>query len=301
MAEEIRQERVRANGLEFNVHTCGEGDRLAICLHGFPELGYSWRHQLPLLASLGYRAWAPDLRGYGSSDRPEGLDSYAIEHLIADVAGLIDASGATRTTLIAHDWGAMIAWQFACHRVRELESLVVLNGPPPGAGERERPRVFSRQFFRMWYVFFLQIPWLPEKVISANDYRVIEQAFRGATASRPERFPDEVIRVYKDAAAQPGAITAMVNYYRGILRGGGMKRMAARGFPIIETPTLLIWGKNDPILVPGVIRDADRWIRSVTTRIIPNAGHWVQQEAPDEVNAILDAWLLGKDGKELPG
>ena len=118
MAKEIRQERVHANGLDFNVNVCGQGDRLALCLHGFPELGFSWRHQLPLLASLGYRAWAPDLRGYGGTDRPQGLEGYAIEHLVADVGALIDASCARETILLAHDWGAMIAWQFATHRTR---------------------------------------------------------------------------------------------------------------------------------------------------------------------------------------
>ncbi len=101
---EIRPERVHANGLDFHVNTCGEGDRLALCLHGFPEIGYTWRHQLPLLASLGYKAWAPDLRGFGQSDKPKGVGSYAVEHLVDDVAALIDASGAKETLLLAHDW-----------------------------------------------------------------------------------------------------------------------------------------------------------------------------------------------------
>ena len=133
-AQPIHSERVRANGLDFHVNACGDGDRLALFLHGFPELGHSWRHQLPVLAELGYRAWAPDLRGYGRSDRPVGLDAYAIEKLVDDVGGLIDAAGTRETVLIAHDWGAMIAWQFAAHRVRPLSRLVVMNGPAPGPG-----------------------------------------------------------------------------------------------------------------------------------------------------------------------
>ncbi len=293
MTGEIRSERVHANGLDFNLNVCGEGDRLALCLHGFPELGFSWRHQLPLLASLGYRVWAPDLRGYGLTDRPLGLEHYAIERLVEDVSALIDASGARETTLLAHDWGALIAWQFAAHRVRDLERLVILNGPPPGAGQA-RPSVFSRQFWRMMYVVFFQIPWLPERVMAARDYRVIEEAFRGRIAARPERFPDDVVRVYKQAAARPGALTAMLNYYRAMLRGGGLKRMTARGFPVIETPTLLIWGERDPILPPEIIRDAGIWVTDLTVRMIPDAGHWVQQEAPESVNSILEAWLTGR-------
>lgn len=291
MAEEIRTERVRANGLDFHLNVCGEGDRLALCLHGFPELGYSWRHQLPALAALGYKAWAPDLRGYGQTDRPEGLEAYAIEHLVEDVGALVDASGAREVVLLAHDWGAMIAWQFATHQVRPLERLVIMNGPAPGSFQRRRPSIFSKQFWRMWYVFFLQIPWLPERMFALGNYRMIEQTFRGAMVGRPERFPDEVIQVYKDAMALPGARTATINYYRGILRGGGAKRMAARGFPVIETPTLMVWGQEDPILVPATIDDADRWIKDVTRRFIPGVGHWVQQEAPETVNEMLTAWL----------
>ena len=295
MAEEIRAERIHANGLDFHVNACGEGPRLALCLHGFPELGYSWRHQLPRLAALGYRAWAPDLRGYGRTDRPSGLDAYAIERLIEDVAGLIDAADAEETLLIAHDWGAMIAWHFAAWRVRPLDRLVVMNGPPPGLGGSRRP---LRQRLRSWYVFFLQIPWLPERVFAARDQRVIEQAFRGGITSRPERFSDEDIRVYKEAAAQPGATTAMINYYRGILRGGGYGRLRARGFPRIETPTLLIWGQEDPVLAPVTLRDAPRHLPDMTLRFIPGVGHWVQQEAPEEVGEILEAWL---EGRPVPG
>ena len=116
----IHTEFVEANGLRFEVDVCGSGDRLALCLHGFPEHSISWRHQLPMLADLGYRAWAPNLRGYGNSSRPEGMAAYSIECLMDDVAGLIDASGASETVLIAHDWGAVIAWHFAIRKLRPL-------------------------------------------------------------------------------------------------------------------------------------------------------------------------------------
>ena len=282
--------RVHANGIDFNVNVCGEGDRLALCLHGFPELGFSWRQQLPLLASLGYRVWAPDLRGYGQSERPQGLEQYAIEQLVEDVCALIDASGARETTLIAHDWGTMIAWQFAAQRARDLERLVILNGPPPMGG-RVRPSIFSRRFWRMLYVLFFQIPWLPERLLAARNYKMIEEVFRGRMAAQPERFTDDVVDVYKRAAAGPGALTAMINYYRALVRGGGLKRIGARGFPVIETPTLLIWGEQDPILPREIISDADTWVADLTVRLIPDAGHWVQQEAPETVNSILGEWL----------
>jgi pimeloyl-ACP methyl ester carboxylesterase len=282
-------ERIRANGLDFHVNVCGEGDRLALCLHGFPELGISWRKQLPLLASLGYRAWAPDLRGYGQSDRPEGIANYAIETLVDDVAGLIDAANPRETVLIAHDWGAMIAWQFAAHAVRPLDRLVVLNGPPPGVLDT-RPSL--AQLRRMAYIYFFQLPGLPEWVLTRRGHEAVEAMFRVA-AGRPERLDQSHLRPFCEAATKPGAMTAMINYYRALVRGGGSRRMAARGFPTIQKPTLLIWGDADPVLIPAMTDDAGKWVADLTRRFVPGAGHWVQQEAPDEVNEILSAWLAG--------
>lgn len=297
MSGEIRSERVHANGLDFHVNTCGEGDRLALCLHGFPEIGHSWRHVLPVLAAQGYRAWAPDLRGYGQTDRPAGIDAYAIEHLLDDVGALIDASGARETILLAHDWGVMIAWPFAAHRVRPLDRLVILNGPPPGMGQQKR-RLSLRQLRRSWYVLFFQLPWLPERVLAAGDHRAIERVFTGPMAGRPERFTPDDLRAYKEAAARPGALTAGIDYYRALVRGGGARRLAERGFPVIETPTLMIWGEQDKVLVPDTTRDAGNWVRNLTRRFIPGVGHWVQQEAPEEVGEMLVAWL---SGDEVPG
>ena len=144
--DEIRDEFHYANGLRFRVLVAGEGDRLALCLHGFPECGYSWRHQMPLLARLGYKVWAPDLRGYGGTDRPDRMQDYAIETLMDDVAGLIDASGAKSTLLIAHDWGGLIATFFATRKLRPLERFVLMNIPHPAPvapvqlpGSRRRP------------------------------------------------------------------------------------------------------------------------------------------------------------------
>ena len=134
----IRTEIIDANRLRFEVDMCGNGYQLALCLHGFPEHSFSWRHQLPMLAELGYLAWAPNLRGYGRSSRPEGMEAYGIENLMTDVADLIDASGCRETVLIAHDWGAVIAWYFAMRRIRPLSKLIILNVPHPApvAGPR---------------------------------------------------------------------------------------------------------------------------------------------------------------------
>ena len=127
----IAIETIMAGGHPFEVATAGRGDHLALCLHGFPELHYSWRHPIPLLADMGYRVWAPNLRGYGASYRPQSVEDYRLDHLLGDVAALVDASGAARVTLIAHDWGGALAWYFAIRRLRPIERLVVMNLPHP--------------------------------------------------------------------------------------------------------------------------------------------------------------------------
>jgi pimeloyl-ACP methyl ester carboxylesterase len=287
----IAHQTVHANGLRFHVATCGDGDRLALCLHGFPECWYSWREQMPLLARLGYRVWAPDLRGYGDSDRPAGLQAYAIERLMDDVAALIDAARPRATVLLAHDWGGVIAWYFAMRRLRPLERLVVMNAPHPAPMERELRR--WRQVSRSWYALFFQIPWLPERLLSAFDYRAIRRAMLDSAVDK-RRFPEAVQRVYRDNAARPGGLTAMLNYYRALVRGGGGRRQRELGYPTIDTPTLLIWGEEDIALTKETTYGTERYVPNLTVRYLPGVSHWVQQEAPEAVNAVLEAWLTDR-------
>jgi pimeloyl-ACP methyl ester carboxylesterase len=289
---------VESNGLRFHVAECGTGDTLALCLHGFPECWYSWRAQLPLLARLGYRAWAPDLRGYGRSDRPRRMADYAIETLVADVAGLVDAAPGRETVLIAHDWGGIIAWAFAMQRVRPLAKLVVMNLPHPACLHREL-RTW-RQLRRSWYALFFQLPRLPEALLGARGCRAIGEAFRRAAVD-PARFPDEVLQVYRDNAARPGALTAMLNYYRAYGRGGGGARQRAQGYPLITVPTLLLWGEEDVALCRETTDGTDRYVADLTLRYLPRVSHWVQQEAPEVVNAMLEAFLTGQPVPHHPG
>lgn len=295
-SDEIRFEFVEANGQRFHVASLGEGERLALCLHGFPECWYSWRFQMPLLARLGYRVWAPDLRGYGQSSRPPAIEDYAIEQLMEDVAGLIDASGAKSTMLLAHDWGGIIAWWFAMRRVRPLERLVAMNIPHVGAG---RAAAGLRQRLRSWYMLLFQIPGLPERMFG-RDARRIGRMFERASAT-PGAFSPEDIEVYRKSAAQPGAMKAMIHYYRALLRGGGMKRQLALGSPVIDIPTLLLWGTADIALGVELTHGTERYVSDLTLRYLPGVGHWVQQEAPEPVNAMLEAWLTGEPVPQLPG
>jgi pimeloyl-ACP methyl ester carboxylesterase len=279
---------VEAGGLRFEVDACGSGDRLALCLHGFPEAAFSWRLQLPLLASLGYRAWAPNQRGYGRTTRPPTVADYRTGRLVADVAALIDACGARSVTLIGHDWGAAVAWLFAMHRVRPLERLVIMNVPHPALFARRLRG--TRQALRSWYMLFFQIPALPEFVLRAGNAAAIARAFRG-TAAHAENFPDAVVDVYRRNALEPGALTAMLNWYRALARDSGA--LVRRDFPVIDVPTLMIWGENDVALTKATTYGTERYVRDLTLRYLPGISHWVQQDAPATVNAMLAAFLCG--------
>lgn len=286
---------VYAGGYEFEVDICGSGSRLALCLHGFPEHSFSWRHQLPMLADLGYQAWAPNLRGYGNSPRPESMAAYAIEDLMSDVAALIDASGAEETVLIAHDWGAVIAWFFAMRQIRPLEKLIICNVPHPQAARRG---MSLKQLKSSWYILFFQIPGLPEWLLGRNDAAAVGEMIR-RTACHPELFPDEVIDVYSRNAAQPGALSAMVNYYRALIRGAGARRQAAQGYPMIRIPTLMVWGEEDVALTRETTYATGEFVEDLTIRYLSRVSHWVQQDAPEAVNGMMAAFLRGEPVPEM--
>ncbi len=286
----ITSRKVSANGLSFAVDETGDGDAVALMLHGFPECRYSWRHQLQPLADLGWRAVAPDLRGYGESSRPSGREAYRIERLIDDVAGLFDALGARRRLLIGHDWGALIAWAFAIERARPLDGLVIMNVPHP-AIYIEHMRRGWRQRARSWYVAAFQIPGLPEALLTADGAKRVAKAFSDTTAN-PAAFTPEVLDHYRRNALRPGAMTAMVNYYRANTLslpqwGPGRARR-------IDVPTLMIWGEQDPFVGLELTEGYEPYVSDLTLERLPKASHWVQQDDPDGVNQRLADWLGAK-------
>lgn len=240
----IEREFIEANGLRFEVDTCGSGDTLALCLHGFPENSFSWRYQLPMLAKKGFKAWAPNLRGYGNSSKPVGIHSYSLENLMADVAALIDVSRCKNIVLIGHDWGAVIAWFFTMRKIRKLDRLIICNVPHPAKMDLRRN---WSQLRKSWYIFFFQLPRIPEKILGAKNAKLVGQMIKRSSSS-PSMFPSEVIDKFTESASKPGSLEAMINYYRGLIRGGGMRRQAQLGFPRIDIPTLMIWGEEDVAL-----------------------------------------------------
>ncbi|MDO8900897.1 MAG: alpha/beta hydrolase [Phenylobacterium sp.] len=278
---------VQANGLAFAVDEAGEGERLALCLHGFPESRFSWRAQMPVLADLGYRVWAPDLRGYGETEpKPQDVDSYRMERLLEDVAALLDAAGAREGMLVAHDWGAAVAWTFAARKVRPLSRLVIMNLPHPavfGTVLRRSPR----QMLRSWYLAFFQIPGVPERMLLARDARAIRRAF-SEMAKDKGRFPEAVLDRYAMDAQRPGAMTGMINWYRAAARHPDFMR---EPWAKIEIPTLVIWGEADAALGLETLEGTEAYVSDLRIERLPGVSHWVQQEAPEAVNSLLVDWL----------
>ncbi|NGZ10012.1 MAG: alpha/beta hydrolase [Nitrospira sp. LK70] len=279
---------VSANQLSFRIAMAGSGDRLILCLHGFPESAVSWRHQIGPLAQAGYQVWAPDLRGYGGTTRPTGIDAYQIESLLDDVTGLLDAAQVQRAILAGHDWGGVIAWCYAMRQAARVEALVILNAPHPACFEREVRH--WRQWHRSWYMGFFQIPWLPEAVLSVGHGYVIGGIF-GRMAIYHEQMPDDLVRLYRRQACEPGALTAMVNYYRAALRGGGAMRQRRLGYPTVAVPTLVIWGVQDQALVRQNLDGLNDFVTDLTVVKVADAGHFVHEDKPEQVTHEILNWL----------
>ena len=282
---------LNANGLRFHALAAGPANgALVLLLHGFPEFSRSWRYQLPALAERGYRAVAPDLRGYG---RTEKRGPYDVRTLVADAAGLIRALGRDRATIAGHDWGGAIAWMAAHYEREVVERLVVLNCPHPASMPAELVRN-PRQLVRSAYVFLFQVPLLAEWLLTRRRAAAIARALRGGSHVRTAWSPDELDR-YREAFLQPGTPRAALGYYRAIFRRPLAERRAARARPI-AAPTLILWGIHDRALGEELIRSEKLkpWFapgNEPDIRLLDGAGHFVQNEVPETVNAELLDWL----------
>ena len=259
-----------------------------ILLHGFPEFWYGWRNQLPALAAAGFHAVAPDLRGYNTSDKPARVADYRLECLAADVVALVRhvAGPRGRAHLVGHDWGGVIAWWVAMHHPEVVDRMVVMNAPQPAAYLREVRR--PRQLLRSWYALFFQFPWLPEAAIRFGRFRMLRDLFRRGPA-RPGAFSEQDIDRYVAAFAEPGALTAAINYYRAAFRSGPAR--AVRGVRRIDAPTLLVWGERDRYLVPELTRGLEPWVTNLRVERLPRATHWVQHDEPETINRLLTVFL----------
>ena len=273
--------RIQTNGITLNVACDGPASGpLVILLHGFPEFWYGWRAQIPTLAAAGFRVLAPDLRGYNLSDKPRGLSAYRADVVADDVVGLIDSSGRERATIVGHDWGGAIAWTIAMRSPERVSQLIVLNCGHPAA-MMKRIATDPRQLLRSWYIFALQLPALPEGVLRAKNFRTLVRGLRGS--SRPGTFSDADMARYREAWSHPGALTAMIAYYRAALR-----RRPPASSSRVTVPTHIVWGTGDRFLRRELANDSLRYCdRGRATYL--DASHWVQHEEAARVSELIIA------------
>ena len=277
--------RHRINGVTLHAVEAGPPDGpLVLLLHGFPEFWWGWRRQIGPLADAGLRVVAPDLRGYNLSDKPPGVESYMPDVLAADVLGLMDAYGRTEARVVGHDWGGIIAWWTAAKHPDRVERLAILNAPHPDAWSR-RVRRSPGQALRSTYAALFQLPRLPEVLLRAGGFAALRRALSGS--ARPDAFrPGELDR-YVEAWSQPGALTAMLDYYRALWR------RPAAPLPRIAPPTLVLWGAHDVALQRALAREGLALCDRGGGVFLERATHWVHLEEPDAVNAALTAFLRG--------
>jgi pimeloyl-ACP methyl ester carboxylesterase len=303
---------VSANGARLAVWEQGAGFPVVLC-HGFPELAYSWRHQMPALAGAGYRAIAPDQRGYGRSIRPGEIAAYDIQHLTGDLVGLLDALGLERAVFAGHDWGGIVVWQLALLRPERVAGVIALNTPFQPRGERDLISTLRHVFGEQHYMVAFQEPGRAEALFERDFARVLERMYRkpktgGAInippAERGRLMTLDALAGDGPAGGIPFLAPAEMAYYVDAFRrtgfGGGINwyRNLRRNWELtaavpqrVEAPALMVSAANDIFLPPSLTEGMQRWVPRLERHVVADCGHWTQQERPDEVNRLMIGWL----------
>lgn len=272
----------QVNGIRMHYVQAGDGP-LMLCLHGFPEFWYSWRHQIAAFRAA-YTVVAPDLRGYNETAKP--ATGYDVLTLLEDVRQLLTSLTDQPAVVLAHDWGGALAWLLASQYPELVERLVVMNIPHPAVFENAVRRN-PAQALRSWYMGLFQLPGIPELLFTANDYALVETVFRGA-AIRKEAFSDEDIAAYQAALSVPGTLTAALNWYRALPQANSLLRDRDL---TVRVPTLLVWGTADVALGSELTHGTEQYVPDLTIHYIANCSHWVQQEQPALVNTAVATFL----------
>ncbi len=283
---------IESNRVKLHTAQAGPADGpLVLLLHGFPEYWRGWIHQIGPLAEAGFRVVAPDQRGYNLSEKPQGVDAYRIQTLAADVIGLIDALGRQKAFLAGHDWGAAVAWQTAIQYPQRLEKLAILNVPHP-AVMLHTVRSSLRQILKSWYIFYFQIPWLPEWMMRRGNYASMRRMMKAS--SKQDTFSAQDLEEYVKAWALPGALTAMLNWYRALFRQVMVspgRKAGVRQDQRVHVPTLMLWGVKDIALSRQMAQPSIDLCDEGRLIFFENATHWVQHDEPDAVAQILASFF----------
>jgi len=296
----VGERRIATNGVELRVVEEGEGPLVVLC-HGFPELAFSWRHQLPALAHAGYRAVAPDMRGYGESSRPEAVEAYDVVSLCGDLCGLLDALGEESAVFVGHDWGASLVWQLAVLEPERVRAVAGLSVPfVPRAPAPPLP-IMRRHLGEDFYIVWFQQPGEADAELARDVRRTLttsrqwtEQWAREEGRPPPQRpawLSEEELAVYVEAFTRTG-FTGGLSWYRNIDRNWGLTAEVAERR--VEQPAMFLTGELDPVRRFMPAEAMRGWVTDLRADIVvPGAGHWVQQQEPDAVNAALLEFLAG--------
>ena len=280
----LRHQRVQAHGAALHVAIAGDG-LARILLHGFPENWRSWRYQFPALVDAGFSVWAVDMRGYNESERPAERSAYHLSHLVDDVAVVVHAAGCPRAHIGGHDWGGIVAFTFAGQHPALVDKLVIFNAPHVKVYSEKVRRL--PQMLRSWYVLFFLLPYLPERALSARQFAAIRHMFSGLR-TRPGTFSDREIDEYVEALSSPRR-----SHSRAQLlpceRVVGRNRAGALGGDSSRDAGGL--GERDPALGVELLDGLEQVIPRLRIHRIPDAAHWVQNEAAEEVNRVVVEFL----------
>jgi pimeloyl-ACP methyl ester carboxylesterase len=249
---------------------------MVLLLHGFPARWATWREPMRLLANAGFLAVAPDLRGYGESDKPSGVESYSVSRIVADVEAIVRAFGREKVFVAGHDVGGGVAWALATRRPELVSRLAILNSVHP-VGFQRRMRTWSQRR-KSWYIFLFQLPWAPEWLLSRKSFRFLRNAL-GEDGLSPEVIDDLL-----EGIRPPGALHAAIDWYRAAFRGGVRRSFAASK---VDIPTLVIWGDRETHLDPELAEPPADWVTHARVVHVPEASHWVHHDAPEKVAALL--------------
>jgi len=299
---DIERGRLQANGINFAVLAAGRRNRpVALLLHGFPEGKESWEPQLKALAEAGWRAVAPDLRGYGGTDAPKGVEAYAMPHLVADIEGLVSALGEDQVDLVGHDWGSLVGWPFVSRHPGLVRSWTSLSIPHPVALGRasgldggSSPDPDQRA--RSAYVGLFHKVGKAEEVMLENGAERLRNMYR--LGPNPEAVPEETIELFVKGMERPGRLTAGLNYYRANLRPAAFAAYPPCPKPI-KPPTTLIWGDQDPALGRKAVMETGSMVAAPYRLVVlEGAGHWLQFERSDEVSRAIVENLSAVAGRD---
>lgn len=285
----VKHEYIEVNGIKLHVAKQGNGKKLVVLLHGWPEFWYTWRYQIPELAKH-FTVYAPDLRGFNLSDKPHGISNYKTDTVASDIAALVQQSGFKKALIVGHDWGGAVAWTFATMFPELTEKLVVCNCPHPKL-MLDSFKSNPSQLIKSWYIFMHQIPLLPEMIYQFTLPLFFKQFVRGWIYNK-HNFSDDDLNEFVKAFKHEGALTGSINYYRAMLQTKPNLKIFDKK---IQSPTLLIWGEGDKALGKELTYNTEKYIDAAyEVKYIPNCSHWTQNDCPELVNEFLLDFFITK-------